>query len=1678
MIMMFVLSGSVWAALPVTDGLVIHLEADSITGASNGSRIATWTGLVGSGMDAVQPTADSQPVYVASNPLFKGHATVQFDGTNDWMDLPSGSNCPFHVGSFTLIAVARFNAVNRAQYLVAGQAGSANDRLRIMVDWLNSYWAFHWRIGSTGWPGAINASPDTQVHIFGAGSGDGIAEGFLDGVSVGTASNSSTLQPGDFNIGCFKGTGSFLSGDVAEFILFNRKLTAEEYAQVNDFLRAKYVPPILTSWTPLSDTIAVGEKTTVFFRVFADGSDAHHIFGLTEQTSSAAVDWDNFRAHCRLYEGSFQVRDGGDYRSLFAVAPCQWYNVWFVIDRTDPVNGDYFDVYVNQGIADAAFSDLKWTGSDFRLATPEPLRSFGAATPDQAGASVSFDNIHVTAGEDLRNPADFSEPPVAPKNLSAISGDGQISLGWDDNREADLDFYAVYRRTAPDGTFTQIATAIAQSHFVDNMVTNGIMYYYVVSAVDVFGNESNVSNQAWTTPAAQLPPAINLTRYMTASASSTYSASFPARYAVDGVVNNESRWMSADTTNPHWLEVQLADAFEVGSANIFFGVDDLYPVSNFSLQYWTGSSWAAIPGATIVGNTSTQVQMVFSNPVTANRIRFYSDDNGIVRIKELAVFPPNGAAGFPIDTLVDLQVAATPMVTADSQDTSNVRPYLATDGFVDMSSRWASAWGTGGHWLQLDFVADRKIAYAHVYTGNGDSATAVRNFHLEYWDGAAWQTIGGTTVSGNTSPALSLTFSSSVTTRSVRLVSSDDFVRVRELVLLPPNHGVGYPLGTSVTFGAPPTQKWDDYADNFYTISNKVFGLNLQSVPNGSVTIEKSDKHFTQHYNILLNIGTDTYRIFNRATERCLEVVGGSLRAGAAVREADYKAMPFQQWRINTAASPYVELVNVYSGLALTVNGDGTAAGAGLIQLPSFDSPKQLWELVYAARYPKKGVGQTNMTGAFTDKYRVSHYYNWRMTPSSGVGSGHFIPMKWGDQRADGVDHWDKDALYRPVWTTANEPLYYMGFNEPDHDAQSAIPVTRALNLWSRMEKTKLPLVSPGPSWWNNSWSTTFFSQAQACGLRYERTSIHIYLTGGPNPDDFMNICWNSYNNYGRRPVWVSEWNLVNWGGAASWTADEMYTFMAEVLWRMEEAYYVDRHQFFPFNYYWVNGQPGAIERDGAILPLGRLFGAWDGDTTVRENTEYILHNRGNHRRMKNNAGVPNVDAIAADDNSVKWCLVSAQTPGTFYLVSLADGQRFSYNGSQLSMAAAGTTGSNVEWKYVSAGNGFYYLEHPATNRRLDSGATTGNLAMFANTNTWNTLRWFFVKPYDKNTAVINRPVNLSATFNNGQITLDWNDNSDALLGGYNVYRSVFNNSQYTLLASDVTSSQYTDTKARAGKRFYYRVTAVDYLNRESQLSDETTATHYHGDLTDDGIVNMLDLAELGSGWQTGYDLQTLLHIADDWLLDTSLLVHWPLDGNANDVSGNGYHGTVYGNPIWTSGVSGGALAFDGTADYVKVDGYKGILGKTARTVSAWIKSPGSGVNMAIASWGAAVSGQQYLFGIFADGGVVVYSAGPYAKTVQGILDDQWHHVAVVLPNDGSPSLGEVQFYIDGVRQTNIQFTADAAIHTVAAEDLLIGAVSMSPGQATAFFQGFIDDIRVYDSALTEMEIQEIMARR
>ncbi len=88
-------------------------------------------------------------------------------------------------------------------------------------------------------------------------------------------------------------------------------------------------------------------------------------------------------------------------------------------------------------------------------------------------------------------------PPV-PAGLTATAGNGQVSLTW--NVSSGATSYNVKRSTTTGGPYTQIASPTTTS-YTDTTVTNGVAYYYVVSAVNSAGESAN-SSQATATPTA------------------------------------------------------------------------------------------------------------------------------------------------------------------------------------------------------------------------------------------------------------------------------------------------------------------------------------------------------------------------------------------------------------------------------------------------------------------------------------------------------------------------------------------------------------------------------------------------------------------------------------------------------------------------------------------------------------------------------------------------------------------------------------------------------------------------------------------------------------------------------------------------------------------------------------------------------------------------------------------------------------------------------------------------------------------------------------------------------------------------------------------------------------------------------------------------------------------------
>lgn len=87
-------------------------------------------------------------------------------------------------------------------------------------------------------------------------------------------------------------------------------------------------------------------------------------------------------------------------------------------------------------------------------------------------------------------------PPAAPESLTAVpAGETQIDLNWSDNTENDWAGYNVYRSTTSGMIGSPIAEDVSSSQYSDTNATCGTTYYYVVTAEDTSGNESDASNE-------------------------------------------------------------------------------------------------------------------------------------------------------------------------------------------------------------------------------------------------------------------------------------------------------------------------------------------------------------------------------------------------------------------------------------------------------------------------------------------------------------------------------------------------------------------------------------------------------------------------------------------------------------------------------------------------------------------------------------------------------------------------------------------------------------------------------------------------------------------------------------------------------------------------------------------------------------------------------------------------------------------------------------------------------------------------------------------------------------------------------------------------------------------------------------------------------------------------------
>jgi hypothetical protein len=157
-------------------------------------------------------------------------------------------------------------------------------------------------------------------------------------------------------------------------------------------------------------------------------------------------------------------------------------------------------------------------------------------------------------------------------------------------------------------------------------------------------------------------------------------------------------------------------------------------------------------------------------------------------------------------------------------------------------------------------------------------------------------------------------------------------------------------------------------------------------------------------------------------------------------------------------------------------------------------------------------------------------------------------------------------------------------------------------------------------------------------------------------------------------------------------------------------------------------------------------------------------------------------------------------------------------------------------------------------------------------------------------------PTNLAATAGDAQVSLDWDDNAESDLAGYNVYRSTTSGSGYAQVnGSLVSASDYTDGSVTNGTTYYYVVSAVDTSSNESGFSNEASATPEAG--TGGPTTMHVDSIVVGTRNAGGGNkyAQATVTIVDD---------------QGNPVGSATVDGTFSGD---VSGSQSGATAGDGT---------------------------------------------------------------------------------------------------------------------------------------------------------------------
>ncbi|MDV7185699.1 LamG-like jellyroll fold domain-containing protein [Lutibacter sp. TH_r2] len=301
------------------------------------------------------------------------------------------------------------------------------------------------------------------------------------------------------------------------------------------------------------------------------------------------------------------------------------------------------------------------------------------------------------------------------------------------------------------------------------------------------------------------------------------------------------------------------------------------------------------------------------------------------------------------------------------------------------------------------------------------------------------------------------------------------------------------------------------------------------------------------------------------------------------------------------------------------------------------------------------------------------------------------------------------------------------------------------------------------------------------------------------------------------------------------------------------------------------------------------------------------------------------------------------------------------------------------------------------------------------------------------------------------------------------------------LTTNQATNQQSTSANLNGNILFAETTNTIErgFVYANESNFDITTATSLTNSATDLGVYSD-NISGLTEGkfyyYRAWAEIDGVKYYANEQKFNTSNLeAYYPFNGNANDESGNENHGTVNGATLTQdmNGNENNAYLFDGIDDTIICQA-AGPVGESPRTITFWAKTdeiPYSTWDNAVISYGSNDSyGNRFELSVNSRAqGLGADINGAACTKGFDNTDNDWHFYSAVF----DPSIGKtvqlIQLYADGILLTTLSYNNGDTSLINTASDIPIHIGSMF--NTHRFFNGSIDNLRVYSSILTESDI-------